>query len=373
MGKKRRIAILGCGGMGSGHALAIGGKGGYTTDFLTYNAYGTGQIEITELDKKLELAGIYDIDDERMEWVKEMGWHCYKDYDDMLADPTVDIVLICVPNDIHHDLSIKAMRAGKHILCEKPVMMTSAELENVIKVSKETGMVFYPRHNRRWDMDYLMIKKIYDEGLIGNVFNVETRYMGSRGIPGDWRAKKEFGGGMMLDWGVHLLDRILMMIPEKIKSVYCQLTHITNDECDDGFKVLLTFESGITALVEVGTCNFLSLPFWYICGDKGTAYINDFRCEGRMMLLKEWYEEGVKPVLAGEGLTKTMAPRDDKTIEEVPLPEVVVDRNALYANLVDTINGEAEQIVTAEEALRVLRLMEACFESDRLNNTVAFE
>ena len=373
MSKKRRIAILGCGGMGSGHARAIGGKGDYTTNFLSYDPYMPGQIEITDLSDKLELAGIYDIDEKRMAWASEMGWRCYESYEAILADPDVDIVLIAVPNDLHYDFTLQAMRAGKHVLCEKPVMMNSAELEDVIKVSKETGMVFYPRQNRRWDMDFQIIKKILDEGMLGDVYCIESRCMGSRGIPGDWRAKKEHGGGMMMDWGVHMLDRMLIMVQEKIKSVYCNFTYVTSEECEDGFKALLTFESGKTALVEVGTCNFINLPQWYVCGNEGTVYIKDSTCEGKMILLKQWDEPDVQPILAGEGLTKTMAPRDESTITDAQLPAIVVDRNALYTNLVDTINGDAKQIVTAEQALRVLRLMETCFESDRTNKVVPFE
>ena len=179
---------------------------------------------------------------------------------------------------------------------------------------------------------------------------------------------------MVFDWGVHLLDQILMINEGKtIESVYATVTHITNDECDDGFKTLLTFKSGKTALIEVGTCNYVNLPTWYIAGTTGSAVINDYTCEGKMMVLKEWHEDNVVPVLAGEGLTKTMAPRDEQTVEERDLPYIEVQRNALYENLADTINGEAEQIVKPEEALRILRLMEACFESDATGSVVSFE
>lgn len=369
-----KIAILGCGGMGSGHARAIGGMGGYAPEFLSYPVFYEDDIALTELSEKLVLAGVYDIDGERMRWAAGQGFHCYKSYDDILADPEVDIVLIALPNHLHKEAAIRAMRAGKHVLCEKPVMMSSRDLEDVIKVARETGRVFYPRQNRRWDHDYLMIKKVYEDGTLGNVFNLETRCIGSNGIPGDWRSKKEFGGGMMLDWGVHLLDRLLYMIPSKVKSVYCHMTHVTNTECDDGFKAILLFENGMTAHVEVGTCNFENLPMWYMAGDKGTAMVESYyNSEGRMTLMKSWEDKGLIPVLAGEGLTKTMAPRSSESIEVCSLPKVIVDRNGLYNNVVDTINGTAEQLVKPEEALRVLRLMEACVRSDELNQVIAFE
>ena len=197
--------------------------------------------------------------------------------------------------------------------------------------------------------------------------------MGSRGIPGDWRGVKAYGGGMMLDWGVHIIDRRLVMVPEKIKKIFCSCTHITNKECDDGFKMHLTFESGMTAVLEVGTCHFINLPLWTIYGTYGSAEIKDWTCQGRMMRLKSWEDKDTSPILAGAGLTKTMAPRQGNSVEELPLPSVDFDRNELYSNFVDACQGKAEPVITGEHALRVLRVMEAAFESDEKGIVVDFE
>lgn len=376
--KKRRIAIVGCGGMGGGHAIAIGSGTGNAVWGANSSQETDPNIILdktldTDISQKLELAGVFDIEPERMKWVAERQYGIYESYDAILQDDTVDIVLIATPNHLHKDMAIRAMKAGKHVLCEKPVMMNSRDLEDVMKVSKETGMVFYPRQNREWDKDYKIIRKIYEEKLVGKCFRIESRVHGSRGIPGDWRGIKKCGGGMMLDWGVHLLDRILAMVPEKVVSVYGKLSHITNDEVDDGFTVILTFESGMTALVEVGTCNFISLPLWYVAGDQGSAVIDNWKCEGKMVRLSSWEDKDAVPILAGAGLTKTMAPRDDKSLQKVPLPEVQFDNNELYSNLVDTINGEAEQIITQEHALRVLKLMEAAEKSSETGEIIYFE
>ena len=77
------------------------------------------------------------------------------------------------------------------------------------------------------------MKKLNDSGDLGELINIESRIHGSRGIPSDWRGEKEHGGGMLLDWGVHLIDQILQIIPSKIDSVYCTFDHITNEEVDD--------------------------------------------------------------------------------------------------------------------------------------------
>lgn len=370
---KIAVAIVGCGGMGGGHAVAIAtgsGQALWMTDGSRGRELEPGD---TDLKTKMVLAGTFDIKEDRQQWARNQGFRTYSSFEEILEDPDVDVVLVATPNDDHKDLSIRAMRAGKHVLCEKPVMMTSKDLEDVMAVANETGRVFYPRQNRRWDKDYLVMKKIYDEKLIGNVFHIESRYQGSRGIPGDWRGMKEKGGGMMFDWGVHLLDRMVLMVPEKVKKVYAKMTHVTNDEVDDGFIMHMTFESGLTATIEVGTCNFITLPNWYMTGDQGTATIADYKDDGRMVVLRSWEDKDATPILMGEGLSKTMAPRNEDSVDELPLPYYDYDRNALYSNLCDVITGKAEQIVKPEEALRVLRLMEAALESDEKGIAVDFE
>ena len=368
------IAIVGCGGMGGGHAIAItSGTGNaiWNTDSASGKCW-KGSLN-TDISKKLMLSGVYDIDIKRKKWAQDRGLFNYESFEAILEDKIVDIVLIATPNDSHRELAIASMRAGKHVLCEKPVMMSSVELEDVMKVAKETGKIFYPRQNRRWDEDFRIMKKIYDEKLLGDMFNIECRVMGSRGIPGDWRGTKAHGGGMMLDWGVHLIDRLLVMIPEKIKTVFCSLSHITNDEVDDGFKMHITFESGLTAVIEVGTNHFISLPLWYAAGSHGTVQIDSWECNGKIIQVKDRVDEDAAPILAGAGLTKTMAPRLENSVITSALPKVEFDNNELYSNLVDTINGSAEQIVTTEQALRVLKLMEAAFESDRNKSVIFFE
>ena len=370
---KVAVAIVGCGGMGGGHAVAIATGSGQAL-WMTDGSKGRELLPgDTDLTKKMVLAGTFDIKEDRQQWARNQGFHTYNSFEEILADEAVDAVLVATPNDSHKELSIRALRAGKNVLCEKPVMMTSKELEEVLEVVKETGKVFYPRQNRRWDKDFLVMKKVYDEKLIGNVFHVESRYQGSRGIPGDWRGIKAMGGGMMFDWGVHLLDRLVMMIPEKIKQVYARMTHVTNDEVDDGFIMNMVFESGITATVEVGTCNFITLPQWYLAGDQGTAMIRDFKDEGHMVVLNSWEDKDATPILMGEGLSKTMAPRNKDSVEEHPLPYEPYDRNELYSNFCDVVLGKAEPVIKNEEALRILRLMEAALESDEKGIVVNFE
>jgi scyllo-inositol 2-dehydrogenase (NADP+) len=153
-----------------------------------------------------------------------------------------------------------ALKAGKYVICEKTVTLNSRQLEEIIENAETYNKVFVVYQNRRWDEDYLVMKKLYDEDILGDVFLIETLVQGSRG---DWHHQKEYGGGMMLDWGVHLIDRLLVMIKEKITSVHCKMSYVLGNDVDDGFRLTINFESGKTAVVEVGTCNYITLPKWY--------------------------------------------------------------------------------------------------------------
>ncbi len=371
MNKKFRIAIAGCGGMGSGHAVALQSGTG-VTEGNAADAKMPDSALTADLGEISQLAGITDINPARAEWAASQGIFVYSSYEDILADDTVDAVLIATPNHLHKPMAVSALRAGKHVLCEKPVMLSSAGLLEVLEEAKKAGRVFYPRQNREWDEDFLIIRKIYEEQLLGRTFEIRCRIMGARGIPGDWRSRKEFGGGMMYDWGVHIIDRIVKLTGTVPESIFCSLKYITNHECDDNLFVHMTFHGGLTVRLEVDTCHFVSLPLWNLFAENGSAEILNWNCEGRMMRLSGWQDKDALPVMAGSGLTKTMAPRTRETVTELPLPRFDFDRNELYRNFIETCRGKAEQIVTGEHAVRVLKIIEACFESARTGETVKF-
>jgi predicted dehydrogenase len=241
--------------------------------------------------------------------------------------------------------------------------MSVKALDEMSAAAKESGKLFTVHQNRRWDVDFLAMKNIAESFEIGEIINIESRIHGSRGIPSDWRGEKAHGGGMILDWGVHLIDQILMIITEKIVRVSCEVTHITNKEVDDGFKLNLFFESGKTAYIEVGTYNFISLPRFYMQCEKGSAIIEDWRKNARIARLKAWCEKDVLPVQTAAGITKTMAPRDELTLDIYEAERPVSDVHDFYRNFVAAIDKTEEPIVKISEVRRVMEVMEAAFAS----------
>ncbi len=341
---------------------------------IGYGGMGGWHAEKIKETEGLELIGIYDILSERCDLSESKGIRAFCSREELLADERIELVTIATPNDVHKEIAIDALRAGKNVICEKPVAMNSEELEEMIAVAEETGKLFTVHQNRRWDEDYLTAKRIIDENALGRVYNIESRVQGDRGVPGDWRNRKAQGGGMVLDWGVHLLDQVLMIKEkQKLISVYAQLTFITSDEVDDGFRTMLTFDDDTTAYVEVTTSNFIKLPRWYILGENGSALIEDWELNGEIIKVSDWENREAVPVLAGAGLTKTMAPRTDDTIEKYPLPTVKADWGEYYKNIVAALRAEDEALITHDQIRRSTKLMEAIFESAAKNTVVKFE
>lgn len=191
---------------------------------------------------------------------------------------------------------------------------------------------------------------------------------------GDWRGKKAHGGGMIFNWGIHLIDQMPGIVyGSRIEKVYCRCDHITNDEVDDGFKLDLYWEGGLITRIEVGTTNFISLPRFYIAGVDGTGVVNDWKDDCHLVLCRMWEDKDAAPVLTAAGFTKTMAPRDARTTHEEIIPRPVADVHDFYRNFSKAIDGESTQIVTHAQLKRSMMLMEAAFRSDELGVPVAIE
>ena len=338
--KKMKVAVVGYGGMGGWH----------TEKLLKSDV--------------AELAGIYDIRRERNEPAESRSIHAYGSLRELLQDSEVELVTVAVPNDAHEDVVVKALNAGKNVICEKPVALSLESLNRMIEAAEKNHVHFSTHQNRRWDVDYLAMKQVHDSGELGKVINIESRIHGSRGIPSDWRGEKVHGGGMLYDWGIHLIDQMLMIFGfENVESVYCICDHITNQEVDDGFRLDLNFKNGQRATVEVGTYNFIAMPRFYMRAEKGSALITDWREEAQVVKCTHWHESEVLPVETAAGLTKTMAPRDGITTDTYRVPKPQSDVHDYYRNFCKAIHGEAEPIVKLCEVRRVLQVMEAAFAS----------
>ena len=341
---------------------------------IGFGGMGKWHTEILENVPEIELAGIYDIKEEKRKLAEEAGFHTYETEEAMLADESIDVILVATPNDTHRPIALRAMEAGKNVIVEKPATLSLKELTELEDMAGKTGQFLTVHQNRRWDEDLLTVREILKDQTMGEIFRIESRVHGSRGIPGDWRKEKAHGGGMVLDWGVHLFDQIFRLTGERrLKTVYATLTNVTNQEVDDGFTAVLRFEGGLEVLVEVGTNNFISLPRWYVLGENGSAVVEDWDLSGKIVKAFTEEEKEIVPVRTAAGLTKTMAPRREDTIRVEELPRVPGDIADFHRNVAAVLLRGEEPAVKLPEVKRVMRLMETVFESAEKNHVMDFE
>jgi len=353
MQKVYNVGIIGFGGMAGFH-------------FWSLNTFKD--------EDNIKVRGVYDLDKSRVTAAIKRGKDefqmdiiGYNSREELLSDPEIDIVLVATTNEVHKEIVIDAMRHGKHVICEKPVTMSSQELLECMAVAKETGKVFTIDQNRRTNKDFTLMCDVVKSGKIGKLYHIESRVEGSRGMPKGWRTLKHLGGGMMLDWGVHLIDQLMYFNTSKVTNVYCKMFSIDYPEVDDNFHLSLTFEDGLSAFIEVATNNYITKPRWYALGTDGTAQINSWECDGEIVRVidkdNSWDEQ---IFMTAAGPTKTMAPRRPESVErialEMPKGEVY-ELRVVYNQFKDAIEGKAELTIKPEQALRVMRVMEAAFES----------
>lgn len=338
---------------------------------------GFGYMGHFHLKKSQEIDGLnmtaaYDISGEKLADAREAGLKPYDRLEDFLADPDLSLVFICTPNNVHAELAVACLNAGKHVMCEKPVTMNSKELEQVIAAAEKNGRVFTVHQNRRWDVDYLMVKQVVESGEIGNITSLQSRVYGQRGVCFGWRADPVAGGGMLYDWGIHLIDQYLCMFRgHRVTSVYARLQSILTPAVDDSFEVQLIFDNGVCAKVQVGTFCLQELPRWFVYGDRGTLKIDDFTGKTGGMARIKGQVQGFESVFGKNlGPSRTMAPLKPEYLETMPLPQAESDPLAYHRNLLAAARGEEAPLVSFADMRRDMKIVDLAFESSRKNEVI---
>ncbi len=294
-----------------------------------------------------QLSSICDTNLDRCRFAEESyGVKTYQDYDQFLNGSNVDLVVVATPTNFHRDHTIKAIDSGKHVVVEKPMALNLAEADEMIEGAERKGVILTVHQSRRWDGDYLTIKKILKEGRLGKVFCIESRMVrfGSveryavKEFDPRWRLKKRFGGGCLYDFGSHLIDQILLLVDSEVRGVFCDMKGILwSKEVDDYFKLLLRFKDGTIAQVERSDVSRYGLPRWYILGDDGALIM-----KGKEMKIK----------------------RGKNNLEEI----VELERNdwvCFYHNLYDCLVHGKELSVKPLQVRKVVQIIDAAFRSSK--------
>lgn len=186
-------------------------------------AFNMGKAHLTEMQRAgMTPVAVAEIDPARLAVAQTdfSGIQTYPTLTAMLKKSDVNLVTLITPHNTHAKLGLEALRAGRHVVCEKPMAITTAECDALIATAKKKKVIVSTYHNRHWDGRILQaVKDVVQDRCIGEIVRVEA-HMGQRSKPGDWwRSSKSISGGILYDWGVHLLEYSLQLIRSEIVEV----------------------------------------------------------------------------------------------------------------------------------------------------------
>lgn len=348
--EKLRVAIIGTGGISNAHIQG-------------YQA----------IPEKCEVVAVCDLDADKVKRYAEINKvpAYYTDYNEMFAKEKIDAVSVCTWNSSHKGATIAALKAGCKVLCEKPMAMNTAEAEEMLAVSKETGNLLMLGFVRRFGNDADLIRKFIDGGTMGDLYYAKACYLRRNGCPGGWFGDKEYaGGGPLIDLGVHVIDlvRFLAGGPKPV-SVY----GVTNNQLgtnrasggqdwvsttkgqfkydvEDFASAMIRFDNGLTLHVEAS----FNLN---IKNDKGEIELFGTKAGAKINPQVEFFGDM-------NGVFVDVKPFGDSSLSFDGLFAREID------HFVECARGNAECISPAEDGVTLMNILDAIYESARTGHEV---
>ncbi len=335
---------------------------------------GIGELHLAGYSKlpRVEIIALAGLDDERVRRVaaEYRVPQIYRDYQDLLSAPGIDAVSICLPNILHAPVTIDALRAGKHVLVEKPLARTADEGQAMIEAAQAADRVLMIAFNHRYRADVQWVKQYIESGALGRIYYAKAHWMRRAGIPrlGSWFVSKEqAGGGPLVDLGVHVLDMAMYLIGEPrplgvSANVYAEFgprglkgwdlrSQFSNEqrpyEVEDLATAFIRLEGGATLLLEAS---------WATHSAAGDDFgVTLYGTEGGVELMVRNYthENTVRVFHDIAGVPTDMAPKLRKA----------GGHDAVTERFVAAMLDGAPRVPSAEEGLRRAAIIDACYRS----------
>jgi scyllo-inositol 2-dehydrogenase (NADP+) len=289
--------------------------------------------------------------------------------DELLADDRIRLVVIATPNTSHADLARACLESGRHVVVDKPFVVSSAEAAPLVDTARRMRLVLTAFHNRRWDGDFLTVQRLVEQETCGRIVLLESRFERYRPKPrGVWRERAGPGSGILFDLAPHLVDQAVTLfgLPEALTSD----VRIERDggAVDDAFDVTLHYP-GLRVVLRSTMLASAPGPRFVLQGAKGSyvKYHLDPQ-ESRLSGIEPWPGNFWDQEPRERWGTLTRVGPTGSTSDL--LPTEAGDYRQFYANVRDAIRGTAPLAVTAEQATDVIRLLELAIESSRDRRTL---
>jgi predicted dehydrogenase len=331
-----------------------------------YGAIGREHATSAAAVDGLELRGVCDrVGDRRADAVRRFAVPTHAEAAGLLADPAVELVVVGVPPALHAQAVLECLRAGKHVVCEKPFALRAADADRMLAAAAEAGRTVTVYQSRRWDPDFTAMRDAVRRGDVGHPFYLEAFAGGFSHPCSYWHSHAPVSGGTVFDWGSHYFDWMLQLLPGHVVRVaaaaHKRVWHDVTNE--DQVRVDLTFEGGEQATFLQSDVAAALKPKWYLLGTRG-AIVGDWRLE--TVQSRAWTGDLVEELLQpGEAPARVRVHRADQhgtaDVSELALPPRAP--HGFYRNLADHLLLGEPLAVPASEARRNVAIMEAATRS----------
>jgi len=333
-------------------------------------AHGLG----VEATSGLTLEAICDLDPQRLEQAQQDFPHArmHESASALAADREVDLVVVATPPNSHAHLALQMLEAGKHVVCEKPLALHSAETAAMVEMANRHEVHLGCHQNRRWDIDYLAIKQAVAERLIGDLFYVETFVGGYEHPCGLWHSHEAISGGTAYDWGAHYLDWVVSLMPDRPTSVmgtrHKRVWHDTTNA--DQVRVQVRFAGGQEAEFIHSDIAAARKPKWYLLGTEG-AIVGHWRDVTTYEIdpIHYFHEHAIPATEMVSDLTLySRHPSGQVLAHTLAVPDR--QPHGFYYNLADHLLTGEPIVAAVEESARVVAILEAAARSAVSGGTV---
>lgn len=360
-----KFAIIGCGRISHKHVEAL------ANNLEEAELVAVCDIVSEKMDKIVEEYYEYIYENRRFggeeENIKEIAItrevvKKYTDYKEMLEKEDIDAISICTESGYHSTHAIDCLSAGKHVLVEKPMALSLADADEMIKLAKNKDLKLGVCHQNRFNPPVQKLRRAIEEKRFGKIINGTARILWNRNDDyyrqALWRGTWELDGGTLMNQCIHNIDLLQWLLGGKVESIYAQTgTFLRNIEAEDFGAIIIRFENGTIGIVEGSVCvypkNFEETLS--IFGEKGTVVIGGLAVNQ----IEKWQFEDEK---GEEQLTQY------NTIDSV----YGFGHTPLYKEFIDAIKDDRRFIIDGNEGKKALEIVLAAYESSSKKTVVSY-
>ena len=290
--------------------------------------------------------------------------------EELLADPSIKLVVVATPNSTHFDVAMQVLESAKNVVVDKPAAISSSEINQLMELAGGVGLQFIPFHNRRWDSDFQTVQKVLHEKSVGRLAHFDSTF--DRWRPGlssrAWKDEPE-QGGTLLDLGTHLVDQALVLFGEP-DSIGAEVLHERDGGgSNDSFTIRLHYLTGFTATVSANSLSTLPRARFHLRGTRGnyTTWGLDTQEEALGKITRidsaDWGKE--LPDRWGQLATDEEGAIRSESVESIP-----GNYRRFYEAVRDCLTSGGKPPVAGIDAWRTARVLEWALESSRTHKDI---